>query len=61
MQALKSISDISKHRDYLGLHFGHKWFMHFECASGFSRLCHAFLVLSHDVAHIDDLFFLKDA
>jgi len=24
------------------LHFGYKWFMHFECASGFSRLCHTF-------------------
>jgi hypothetical protein len=33
--------DFSKHRGSSRLHFGHKWFMHFVCASGFSKLCFA--------------------
>ncbi len=42
MQALQSTGVLFRHKDSLGLHFGHKWFMHFGCASGFSELCHAF-------------------
>jgi hypothetical protein len=44
VQALESIMDLFMHRDFLGLHFGHKWFMYFGCASGFSRLVTQFLV-----------------
>ncbi len=42
MQALESIIILFKHKDSLGLHFGHKWFTHFKCANGFLGLCHAF-------------------
>jgi hypothetical protein len=42
MQALESIRDLSKHIDFLGLHFGHIWLTHFGCVSGFLELCHAF-------------------
>jgi hypothetical protein len=31
-----------RHKDFSRLHFGHRWFTHFGCASGFSRLCHTF-------------------
>jgi hypothetical protein len=41
MQALKSFKDLFKHRNSLGLHFGHRWFMHFGCAKGLSGLSHA--------------------
>jgi len=40
MQVLESIRDFSMHIDFSGLHSGHRWLMHFECASEFSRLCH---------------------
>ncbi len=42
MQTLGSIKDLSKHKDSLGLHFGHRWPLHFGCVCGFSGLCHAF-------------------
>jgi hypothetical protein len=42
VQTLKFIIDLSKHKFFLGLHFGPKWFTHFECANGFLGLCHAF-------------------
>jgi len=42
MQVLESIKDFSRHKFFLRLHFGHKWFTHIGCANGFSRLCHAF-------------------
>jgi hypothetical protein len=34
VQALKSIMDLFRHKKFSGLHFGHKWFMHFGCANG---------------------------
>jgi hypothetical protein len=54
--------DPFKHKNSQGLHFGHKWLMHFECANGFLKLYHAFFneALSHDVTHINDLFILGD-
>jgi hypothetical protein len=36
MQVLKSIKDLFRHKDFLGLHFGHIWLTHFECANEFS-------------------------
>jgi hypothetical protein len=42
MQALESINDLSRHRNSLRLHLGHKWFMHFRCANGFLKLYYAF-------------------
>jgi hypothetical protein len=42
MQALESIRDLCKHINFLGLQFGHRWLMHFGCASGFSEVYHAF-------------------
>jgi hypothetical protein len=39
---LALVRDLSKHRNSSRLHFGHKWFTHFRCVNGFSRLCHAF-------------------
>jgi hypothetical protein len=42
VQALKSIKDFSKHREFLGLHPSHIWLMHFGCANGFLKLCHTF-------------------
>ncbi len=48
MQALESMKDFSKHRNFLGLHFGHKWFTHFWDQ-----------VLSQDVAYINDFPFPK--
>jgi hypothetical protein len=42
VQALESIGDFFKHRYSSGLHFGHRWLMHFGCANGFLGLCHAF-------------------
>jgi hypothetical protein len=42
VQALESIKDLSRHKDSLGLHIGHRWPSHFGCASGFLRLCHTF-------------------
>jgi hypothetical protein len=38
----ESIKDIFQHKDSLGLHFGHRWLVHFGCANEFSRLCHTF-------------------
>jgi len=32
--------DIFRHRNFLGLHFGRRWFTHFGCANGFSKFCH---------------------
>ncbi len=63
MQTLESIKDLSKHKDSLGLHFGHRWPLHFGCVCGFSRLCHAFLeeALSQDMVHIDDVPLMGDA
>jgi hypothetical protein len=43
VQALKSIRDLSKDRNSLGLQLGHKWRMHFGCANGFLGLCHTLL------------------
>jgi hypothetical protein len=40
MQALESIRVFSRFKFFSRLHFGHKWLMHFGCASGFSKLCH---------------------
>jgi len=34
--------DPFRHKDYLGLHFGHKWLMHFWCVNGFLGFYHAF-------------------
>jgi len=34
--------DIFRHINSSWLHFGHIWFMHFGCVSGFSKLCHVF-------------------
>jgi hypothetical protein len=42
VQALKSMKDLPKHKDSLGLHFGHKWLVHFGCVNGFLGLCHTF-------------------
>ncbi len=42
MQALESIRDFFKHKYYLGMHFGHKWFTRFGGVSWISKLCHAF-------------------
>jgi hypothetical protein len=40
VQVLESIKDLFKHRDSLGLHFGHKWLMHFGCVNGLLGLYH---------------------
>ncbi len=42
MQVLESIKDLSKHRDSIKLHLGHKWFTHFGCVSGLLRFGHTF-------------------
>jgi hypothetical protein len=42
MQTLESIMDLFKHRDFLGLHFGHRRLTHFGCANGFLGLYHTF-------------------
>jgi hypothetical protein len=42
MQTLESIMDLFKHRDFLGLHFGHIRLTHFGCANGFLGLYHTF-------------------
>ncbi len=42
MQVLKAFMDIFRHKYFSRLHFGHRWFTHFKCASEFSRLCHTF-------------------
>jgi hypothetical protein len=59
VQALESTKDFSKHRNSLGLHFGHKWFTHFWCANGFQDFATHFWdqVLSQDVAYINDFPF----
>jgi hypothetical protein len=63
VQALESIGDLSKHKDSLRLHFGHRWLTHFGCVSGFQNFATHFLddVLFQDVTHIDDLPLLGDA
>jgi len=62
MQVLKSFRDFFKHRNSLGLHFGHRWFMHFRCAKGFQDFAMHFLdeALSQDMSHIDNLPFLRN-
>jgi hypothetical protein len=62
MQALEPIQDLSKHRDSLGLHFGHIWVCILGVLVGFKDFTTHFLdeVLFQDVAHIDDLIFLGD-
>ncbi len=40
MQVLKSIKDLFKHKDSLGLHFGHKWLTHFECVNALLGFYH---------------------
>jgi hypothetical protein len=54
--------DPFRHRDSQGLHFGHKWLMHFGCANGFLGFVTHFLdeVLFKDVAYIDDFSTLGD-
>jgi hypothetical protein len=49
--------DLSRHKYSSALHFGHKWPLHFGCASGFLKLCNIFLdeALFHDMAHISGL------
>jgi len=42
VQALESIKDLSKHKNSSRQYFGHRWSMHFACANGFSKFCHAF-------------------
>jgi hypothetical protein len=42
VQVLESIKDLFKHKDFLRLHFGHRWLAHFGCANGFLGLCHTF-------------------
>jgi hypothetical protein len=63
VQALKSIKDLSRHKDSLGLHFGHKWFTHFGFANGFLGLATHFLdeALFQDVMHVDNLPLLGNA
>jgi len=66
VQALESIRDLSKHKDSLRLHFGHRWLTHFGCASGFQNFATHFThflddVLFQDAMHIDDLPLLGDA
>jgi hypothetical protein len=42
MKALESIKDLFRHRDFLGLYFGHRLFTHFGCANGFLGLYYTF-------------------
>jgi hypothetical protein len=60
---LESINELSKHKNSLGLHFGHIWPSHFGCVSGFQDFATHFWdeVLFQDVVHIDDLPFLGNA
>jgi len=51
VQALESIRDFSRHKNSLGLHFGHRWFMHFGYANGFLGLCHTFFGWSSILGH----------
>ncbi len=57
MQILESIKDPFKHRDFLGLYFGYKWFTHFGVPMNFQDFVTHFLdeVLSQNMMHIDDL------
>ncbi len=62
MQVLKSIRDLSKHKESLQLHFGHTWITHFGYANGLLGFCHIFLdkALFQYVIHIDDFLMLGD-
>jgi hypothetical protein len=61
MQALESIRDLFRHKDSLGLHFGHRWFL--GVPMGFQNFTMHFLdeILFQDVVHIDDFPLLGNA
>jgi hypothetical protein len=60
VQILESIKDPFKYRDFLGLHFCHKWFTHFGVPMNFQDFVTHFLdgVLSQNMMHIDDILTL---
>jgi hypothetical protein len=60
---LESIKVLSKHINFLGLHFGHKWLTHLGVLMGFQDFTTHFLdeVLFQDVVHIDDIPFFRNA
>jgi hypothetical protein len=58
VKILESFKDLFRHRDSLGLHFNHKWFMHFGCANRFSGLCHfLWMRFYFKTWHISMIFF----